>query len=202
MRAVKRRFYFEHADGAVLTTILPQDERVFYEALDAAGRRGEHVIRGLVRLINRFFDPRDHSDGALRLWSRHRFDARWSPTYVSTRTIPINAFYLEVPRLPLATSVAHSYQPDHVVLVSRAQGRRVAQLLVDLPLYRTLFDAQRGLPLALRSAEVLKRLDLFFNALGRANQDAREIEDVHIKNFETGEELRFKVDRQRMRYSL
>ena len=74
--------------------------------------------------------------------------------------------------------------------------------MVDLSLYRTLFDAQRGLPMALRSPEVLKRLDLFFNELSRAFRSQREIEDVHIKNFETGEDLRFKVDRRNRRYSV
>lgn len=202
MRAVKRRFFFEHADGGRLLDLLPQDERRFYEALTAAEAQGERVARDLVRLINRFFDPRDETDAALRLWNRHRYDARWSPTYVSVRSVPIDAFTLLVPRLPAATAKAHSFQPDHVLLAAAIGRRRVAELRVDLGLYRTLFDAQRGLPMALRSPEVLKRLDLFFNALARASRVSREIEDVHIKDFETGEDLRFKVDRRNARYSV
>lgn len=202
MRAVKRRFFFEHADGGKLLGLLPQDERGFYAALTSAEGQPERLARDLIRLINRFFDPRDDTDAALRLWNRHRYDARWSPTYVSVRSVPIDAFTLLVPRLPPSTAKAHAFQPDHVLLAASSRRRRVAELRVDLSLYRTLFDAQRGLPMALRSPEVLKRLDLFFNALARAFRVTRDIEDVHIKNFETGEDLRFKVDRRNSRYSI
>jgi hypothetical protein len=202
MRAAKRRFFFEHADGDQLLRLLPQDERRFYDALDAAAGHGERVVRDLVRLVNRFFDPRDDTDGALRLWSRHRYDARWSPTYVSVRAVPADALRLEVPRLPRATADAFTFQPDHVLLSAHQGATRVARLTVDLSLFRTLFDAQRGLPMALRSGAVLKRLDGFFNELSRAFHAERELEDVHIKNFETGEDLRFKVDRVNRRFAL
>ena len=202
MRATKRRFFLEHADGAGLLQLLPRDERRFFEALSVAPEQSERVVRELIRLINRFFDPRDDSDAALRLWSRHCYDARWSPTYVSVRAVPVEVFKLKIPRLPPTTAPAHAYQPDHVLLAAHHGGHAVAQLTVDLSLYRTLFDAQRGLPMALRSPEVLKRLDLFFNELGRAFRAQHEIEDVHIKNFETGENLRFKVDRRNRRYSV
>jgi hypothetical protein len=99
------------------------------------------------------------------------------------------------------TAAAFSYQPDHVVLAAYRSKERVASLTVDLGLYRTLYDAQRGLPIALRSPEVLKRIDVFFNELGREFRAQREIEDVHIKNFETGEDLKFKVDRRHKRFA-
>jgi len=202
MRAAKRRFFFEHEDGERLVQFLPQDERKFYDALSAAPEHDQRVVRELLRLINRFFDARDEDDSVLRLWSRHRYDARWSPTYVSVRAVPADAFKLEVPRLPTFTAAAFSYQPDHVVLAAYRGKDRVASLTVDLGLYRTLFDAQRGLPMALRSPEVLKRIDVFFNELARAFRAQREIEDVHIKNFETGEDLKFKVDRRHKRFAL
>ena len=202
MRSVKRRFFFEHVDGAQLLELLPQDELRFLEALSTAPMQSERVVRELIRLVNRFFDPRDDFDAALRLWSRHRYDARWSPTYVSVRAVPIEAFRLQVPRLSPTTHAAHAYQPDHLLLTAQQGERVVARLTVDLSLYRTLFDAQRGLPVALRSPEVLKRLDVFFNELGRAFRARREIEDVHIKNFETGEDLQFKVDRRNRRYAM
>jgi len=202
MRSAKRRFFFEHEDGEKLVQLLPQDERKFYEALSAAPEHGQRVVRDLLRLINRFFDARDEDDSVLRLWSRHRYDARWSPTYVSVRSVPADRFRLEVPRLPKSTAKAFTYQPDHVVLAAYRKDERVARLTVDLGLYRTLYDAQRGLPMALRSAEVLKRIDVFFNELSRAFRAQHDIEDVHIKNFETGEDLKFKVDRRHKRFAL
>lgn len=203
MRAVKRRFFFEHAEGGRLFQLLPEDERRFLEALAAAPQQGEMVVRQLVRLINRFFDPREGADDALRLWTRHCYDARWSPTYVSVRAIPAASLAVRAPRLNATVAKAYAFRPDHLLLAATSrEGRTVATLTADLTLYRTLFDAQRGLPMALRSPEVLKRLDLFFNALGRAFRATRDIEDVHVKNFETGEDLRFKVDRHARRFSL
>ncbi len=73
---------------------------------------------------------------------------------------------------------------------------------MNLPLFRTLSDAQRGLPLALRTPEIVKRIDLFFNDLARFDQTVKDITDVHIKNFETGAELTFKVDRPGQRYGV
>jgi hypothetical protein len=204
MRTAKRRFFFEHEDGADLLKLLPPDERLFYETLDRANADAERIVRELIRLINRFFDTSDEEDTALRLWNRHRYDARWSPTYVSVQSISNEAFSLETPRLPRATTKAFEYQPNHVVLAAyRKSGEQaVARLTVDLALYRTLYDARRGLPMALRSAEVLKRLDKFFNELGRAFRKEQDIEEVHIKNFETGQNLRFRVDRKHKRYSV
>jgi hypothetical protein len=201
MRVMKRRFFFEHADGERLLDLLPKDERAFYDTLNAKDQ-GEPAVRRLVRLINRFFDPREQDDSMLRVWAWHRYDARWSPTYLSIRSIPIDRLRVEIPRLSPLTARAYAYQPDHAVLGAHDGDRRVARLVVDLALFRTLHDAQRGLPMALRSAEVLKRLDIFFSDLGRAFRGGRDIEDVHVKNFETGEDLRFKIDRRRKRYSV
>ncbi len=200
MRGAKRRFFFEHAAGADLLRMLPQDERKFYEILDAAPEHSERVIRELVRLVNRFFDPRCEIDTAVRLWTRHSYDARWSPAYVSVRSVPALDLVLRVPKLNPRAEGAFGYQADHVVLAAEPQHREVASLLVDLTLIKALLDAQRGLPIALRPAEVLKRLDMFFDQLGAAYKSEQKIEDVHIKNFETGAEMHFKVDRQKRKY--
>lgn len=117
---------------------------------------------------------------------------------MSIRTIPSEDFELKMPRLSPLTRKAHDYQPDHALLVG---GEGKAQLRVDLPLFRTLYDAQRGLPMALRSPDVVKRLDVFFNLLGREYRAKQDIEDVHIKNCQTGESIEFKVDRVGARYS-
>jgi hypothetical protein len=204
MRTAKRRFFFEHEDGADLLKLLPPDERSFYETLDRANGDSGRIVRELIRLTNRFFDSSDEEDTALRLWNRHRYDARWSPTYVSVRSIPNEMFRLEIPRLPRVTEKAFEYQPNHVVLAAYGtkSEQAAARLTVDLALYRTLFDARRGLPMALRSAEVLKRLDKFFNELGHAFRREQDIEEVHIKNFETGQNLKFRVDRKHKRYSV
>ena len=202
MRSVKRRFFFEHEEGEKLLQLLPQGERKFFDTLLDGAEHGDSVVKDLLGLINRFFDSRDGDDSSLRLWSRHRFDACWSPTYVSVRSVEANRFRLQVPRLPDSTAKAFTYQGDHVMLSAFRDGERVASLRVDLGLYQTLYDAQRGLPMALRSAEVRKRVDVFFNELSRAFQGQRDIEDVHIKNFRTREELRCRVDRKRQRFLL
>ena len=200
MRQAKRRFFFEHVEGARLLSLVPQDERFFYDMLAAAGTQGEQVVRRLVGLLNRFFDPQERTDNALRLWSRHRYDARWSPAYVSVRQILADQFTVLKPRLSSLVEDALAYVADHLLLQAASDDGVPVQLRVDLALVSTLFDAQRGLPLALRSPEIIKRIDVFFNELARGFHADRAVEDVHIKNFENGAELRFKVDRRNARY--
>jgi len=200
MRDLKRRFFFEHSDGEKLLALLPPDERRFFELLDGAKSQPSTVIREMIRLINQFFDCGDGVDDALRLWSRHRYDARWSPAYVSTRKINADRFRVRVPRLNPLVASAQTFVADHFVLQPAVAG--TASLRVDLPLLRTLYDARRGLPLALRAPEMVKRIDLFFNDLARAEHGVKEITDAYIKNFETGAELAFKIDRSRQRYGV
>lgn len=202
MQSLKRRFYFEHAAGDRLLTLLPPDERTFDEILQHAESATEATVRTLVGLINRFFDPRERSDADLRIWTTHHYDARWSPTYLSTRALGVDALRLYVPRLAPHVAGAFAFRPDHALLVARAGADRIGQLRVDLALIRALHDAKRGLPMALRSPEVLKRLELFFSGISRAVRTPRSIEDIHIKNFESGADLHLKVDRQHRRYAL
>jgi hypothetical protein len=168
--------------------------------LAAAGTQGEQVVRRLIGLLNRFFDPQERTDSAIRLWSRHRYDARWSPAYISVRQIPADRFTVLKPRLSPLVEDALTYVSDHLLLQATGDDGVPVRLRVDLALVSTLFDAQRGLPLALRSPEILKRIDMSFNELARGFHVDREIEDVHVKNFENGAELRFKVDRRNARY--
>lgn len=200
MRQAKRRFYFEHSEGDRLLSLVPRDERLFYEMLNAASTQGEQVVRHLVGVLNRFFDPQERTDSALRLWSRHRYDARWSPAYISVRQIPAERFAILKPRLSPLVEDALAYVPDHLILQGTAADEVPVRLRVDLALISTLYDAQRGLPLALRSPEILKRIDVFFSELARGFHNDREVEDVHVKNFENGAELRFKVDRRNAHY--
>lgn len=202
MRSLKRRFFFEHADGERLFDLLPQDERACDAALAGAEAEREGTVRALVGLLNRFFDPRDRSDAQLRLWTTHHYDARWAPTYLSARTVAIEHLRLSVPRLAPHVSAAFRYHPDHALLTASHGDRVVGTLRVDLQLYRALYDAQRGLPLALRSPEVTKRIELFFNSLGPALRTTRDIEDLHVKNFKTGADMQFKVDRRNRRYGI
>jgi hypothetical protein len=200
MRQAKRRFYFEHAEGEQLLSLVPRDERLFYDILNDASTQGEQVVRRLIGFMNRFFDPQERADSAVRLWSRHRYDARWSPAYISVRQVPANRFVVLKPRLSPLVEDALAYVPDHLLLQATGDDGIPVRLRVDLALVSTLYDAQRGLPLALRSPEILKRIDVFFNELARGFHADREVEDVHVKNFENGAELRFKVDRRNARY--
>jgi len=201
MRALKRRFFFEHADGESLLSLLPEVEQRFDDIVSGASGESEGMVRFLLGLINRFFDPRERSDAALRIWTTHHYDARWSPTYLSTRSLGAEGFTLQVPRLASHVAGALTYRPDHAVLVAKNGDRVIGRLRIDLTLVRALYDAKRGLPMALRSPQVLKRLELFFSGVGQALRSPHAIEDIHIKNFETGADLHLKVDRQNRRFN-
>lgn len=200
MRQAKRRFFFEHENGDRLLSLVPPDENDFYKLLDAAGMQGKQVVRRLIARLNRFFDPQESTDSSLRLWSRHRYDARWSPAYISVRQIPADRFMVLKPRLSSLVEDALAYVPDHLLLRATGDNGDPISLRVDLALVSTLFDAQRGLPMALRSEEIRKRIDVFFDELACGFHADRDVEDVHVKNFENGAEMRFKVDRHNARY--
>ena len=56
-RAIKRRFFFEHAKGTELFALVPTDEQDFQETLRAGEDATAAVVRDLVLALNRFFEP-------------------------------------------------------------------------------------------------------------------------------------------------
>jgi hypothetical protein len=194
---VKRQFFFQHALGEELLKFLPEDVQEYHQHLRQAEAQTQRVVRALIGGINKFFDPASRDDDRLRLWTSHRFDANPTTVLVSHKQVENTKFRLQVPRLAPWLRDALTYQPDHFVLVGQvAPDGGTATLRVDLELYRTLKDAQRGLPLTMRAKEITTRLQAFLDELNRLSSAMRQdIEDVSLRDLTSGEQLRVKVDR-------
>ena len=88
-RAIKRRFFFEHKDGANLLALVPTDEQEFQETLRSGEEATAAVVRDLVLALNRFFEPdcADTDKDHVQLWQSHRYDVRAPSTFVSFRAL-------------------------------------------------------------------------------------------------------------------
>jgi hypothetical protein len=89
-RVIKRRFFFEHANGGDLHRLVPNDEREFQKLLRSEEEARTGLVRELVLALNRFYEP-DCLDGErdrLQLWQSHRYDVRVPSTFVALHSLP------------------------------------------------------------------------------------------------------------------
>jgi len=183
---LKRRFYFEHANGQEIFELADPDAQDF-EAL-LAGRRGtgRTLVAELVSAINAAYCPVrfDSRDQHLYLWNGHRFHEQPSRSFVAGDRLASESFSLEIPRLPSRLDGAFPYQPDHVALTATGLGSH-PRLRIDFPLWRTLRRLSRGLPRKLVPERDIHRLDAFLEKLGADMSGPRDtIWSVHLENLD------------------
>ena len=184
--ALKRRFYFEHANGQDIFELADPDAQDF-EAL-LAGRRGtgRTLVAELVDAINAAYCPVrfDSRDQHLYLWNGHRFHEEPSRSFVAGDRLASEYLALKIPRLPLRLEGAFPYQPDHVALTATGLASH-PRLRIDFPLWRTLRRLSRGLPRKLVPERDIHRLDAFLEKLGADMSGPRDtIWSVHLENLD------------------
>jgi hypothetical protein len=207
-RALKRRFYFEHAAGAELLDALPTDEREFEEIV-AKGQSDNHaLVREVLLALNRFFEPGcpPEQREELILWQSHRFDVRAPDTFVALRRVPHHFFRIEPPKLaPWVTAwlPADQWLPRTFALVaSSVRGDVAAQLLVDRELFLSLRDAQRGLGRATWSRSAARKITRFVDRLHHIAETESPVEDVRVRNTGVDLDRKFEIQRTPARYLL
>lgn len=184
--ALKRRFYFEHANGQEVFDLADPDATDFENLL--AGRRGSGraLVAELVNAINAAYCPVrfDSRDQHLYLWSGHRFHEQPSRSFVAAERVATEQFALEVPRLPSRLAGCFDYRPDHVALTAHELPGS-PRLRIDFPLWRTLRRLARGLPRKLIPERDIHRLDAFLEKLGAGQVGRRDtIWSVHLESLE------------------
>ena len=171
--ALKRRFYFEHADGGDRVFDLdPRPHARFHDVVRNPDADIEHLGR-IVAAVNRCYFPHpfDGSRDKLCLWIGHRLDEQPTKSYVAGECIPRERLGILRPRPPGALRDALNYLPDHVILsVSEPHerhGRSPAEveLRIDAGLFGTLSEIVDGLPRHLVNPGELNRLDTFIDRL-------------------------------------
>ncbi len=208
-RAIKRRFFFEHAAGDELFHLVPHDEIEFEDLLDkgAAGTAG--LVRNLVLALNRFYEPDfpEKQRDRLLLWQSHRYDVRAPAAFVSLRDLPHQ--HLRIEPLCYAEWVEKWLPPEQqarrsFALVAEVDNADVAVLEIDRELYLTLLEAQRGLGRSSWSRTATRRITRFVDQIDRATEPsaASGVEDLRIRNVATDLDEQFSVQRQPAKYQV
>ena len=168
--ALKRRFYFEHADGGDKVFGLDHGSHArFHELLRTPEDDAEH-LRVLIEAINRCYFP-DHFGGIaekLCLWIGHRLDEQPTKSFVAGECIPGERLHIQRPEPPGALKEAFAYVPNHLILSEKGRqgdAHRDVSLRIDAPLFRALSAVLGGLPRHLIDPGELNRLDTFVDRL-------------------------------------
>ena len=206
--AIKRRFYFEHANGTDLLALIPRDEIEFQNVLTSESRAAASIVRDFVLDINRFYEP-DCSDSErdrLQLWQSHRYDVRPPQAFIALRSLPHQQLRIERPRM--AEWVKAWLPPEQedlrsfALVAAAADNHDIALMEVDRDLYLTLIEAQRGLGSASWSRSSTRRITRFVDQIYRAVEFNSGVEDLRIRNVETNLDERFSIQREPARYQL
>jgi hypothetical protein len=193
--AMKRQYYFEHADGGKLLGLPRDDNAAFYDVLRGGSATAELHLPRVLKAINTFFCPERDEDGlSLRLWGAQQYDGHSPRVLVSCYQVPKDKFDLQVPQLAPWLKGAMDYSPDHLLLRYKAKGQPFG-LRIDRGLWRALALAARGLPISLRSPQYSKSLQTFITRLARLEATPQAVENVFVYNLGLSRLTRVTVDR-------
>ena len=175
--ALKRRFYFEHADGGPKEVFALDDSSHgrFHTMLGEG--EDEERLRWLIEAINRcYFPHRFEGIGEkLCLWIGHRLDEQPTKSFVASQCIPFVRLGLRRPKPAGWLATALDHVADHLLLGLRTDAGAVSphlSLRIDAALFDTLWSIQSGLPRHLINPGELNRLDSFVDRLRGATPEA------------------------------
>ncbi len=206
-QAIKRRFFFEHANGPDLLALVPGDEREFQETLKSGQEATAAIVRDLVLALNRFFEPdcADTEKEHIQLWQSHRYDVRAPSTFVSFHRISYQ--HLRIEPLKTASWVeawlpASQLDRRSFALVATWDNVDVAMVEVDRDLFLTLVEAERGLGRSSWSRTATRRITRFIDRIHGSVESDLPIVDIRIRNVDSDLDEQFAVQRQPARYQL
>ena len=176
-RALKRRFYFEHAEGGQKEVFaLDDSSHGRFHAVLEGGDDDEH-LRWLIEAINRCYFPHrfEGIDEKLCLWIGHRLDEQPTKSFVASQCIPFARLGLRRPKPPGQLAEALDHVADHLLLGLNDESGAVSGhlgLRIDAALFDTLWSIHSGLPRHLINPGELNRLDSFVDRLRGAAPEA------------------------------
>ncbi len=208
-KALKRQFFFEHARGADLLTLIPTDESEFELLVERGEQGNQTIVRDLILGLNHFFDP-DSAESErddLVLWQSHRFDVRPPETFIALHRIGYRHFRTEAVKyaawvnawLPADQRLTRSFA---LVAEDPMTRKDVAHLVVDRDLYLTLRDAERGLSRASWSGSATRKVTRFIDRLHQLASESAVVEDLRVRYVAAGLERRFEIQHEPPRYRL
>lgn len=206
-KIAKRRFFFEHAQGADLLKLLPADEadfdRVLREGLDG----DPQLVREMVLSINRFFEPdcTKDEDNRLILWQSHRYDVRAPATFVALYSQPSDAISVAGPHF---AEWVTAWLPDDLQrveqfsLTTTDHGEAFSRIVINREVYLTLREAAVGLGRSTWSRSVARKVTRFVDEQHRMFHAQKALSDLEIRNVDTNLRAKVQVRRDPARYEL
>jgi hypothetical protein len=193
--ALKRRWYFEHADGRLRHAT--RADRAFAD-LQNSGLSTQLRAGRLIALINGWWNKADRNQqDHLRLWTRLAYSPRaQGRAMVSGRTVSNLRLHLFKPRLAPALRAAFGVQAADHLLLAPPENVRFANLRVDRRLLLHLMSAEAG-----ESADDLgRRLGRFNDALAQHAEAGSYVRTIEMLDPASDLQVRVRVDLTQRRY--
>lgn len=193
--ALKRRWYFEHADGRLGHAT--RADSWFHELQDSGSATQARIGR-LISLINAWWNEADRGQpDRLRLWTRLSFSPRpRGKAMVSGRDVSSLRLELFRPKLAPALHAAFGRQAVDHLLLAPPDNVRFASLLVDRQLVGTLLSAG----VTEQADEIERRLVAFNDALARHAEVNSHVRTIELLDPESELNVRVRVDLSQRRY--
>jgi hypothetical protein len=206
-KVAKRRFFFEHAQGADLLDLLPADEADFDRVLREGLEGDPQLVREMVLAINRFFEPdcSKDEDNHLTLWKSHRYDVRAPATFVALYSQPADAISVVGPHFAewvKAWLPRDLQRVDQFSLTTGEHGDRVSRIVINRDVYLTLREAAVGLGRSTWSRSVARKVTRFVDEQHRVFHEKKPLSDLEIRNVDTNLRAKVQVRRDPARYEL
>lgn len=165
--ALKRLFYFEHAEGRNVLDLEGIPGIEILKTLSSAHAPEDAFKQFLIESMNRAHCAVIFQEMSTRLylWIGHRYQEQPSHGHVANQSVSEHELNLLRPRLPGRLHGAFDYAADHLLLEYSRKNAEPICLRVDHALFVSLERLRQGLPRQLLPDRELNRLDSFLEQL-------------------------------------
>lgn len=163
---IKRRYYFENINGAVLLQKQPDEVKICAEIFTSFDSQRKKIKERIVRSLNKLFLPSSDDKKQLHIWTTHRYDmSREATVAISSKAVDSSDLELKMPR-PADWLKGIEYVPSHVILTpAHAKDEAAPVLILDVDFLRTLNAIENGYPAGLLAPQYEQAAATFLQQL-------------------------------------
>lgn len=163
---LKRKYYFEHENGAELLALEPQEIGDVSRIMLHLDRDKRRIREQLIRSLNKLFLPQIKKNRWLYVWTTHGYDMGREPVVaVSTNGIDARRLDILLPH-PISALSDIEYTPNHIILKPKDDEEPILKLDVDF--LRILLAIDAGCPANLIPAQYERAVASFMQKLTTA----------------------------------
>lgn len=161
--SIKRRFYFENTNSAVLADLQPKEIGECINFFINCKKDQRALKQKIIRSLNKLYQPSSDDKKTLYIWSTHRYDmSKDALVSISKKSIGYEDLELLLPQ-PSDWLKDMEYIPNHLLL--RSTDKHNVSLVLDVDFLRTLDAIDNGYPPALLSPEYEQKVSRFLQQL-------------------------------------